>query len=105
MTGAFYENDDEIKDTLGEVCYLLFNLIGRTQAYEIYLQSLTKMIVEKNPELLELLKEDFSSVSELQQKFISSKVTLDSFNETVTNLSNHFLLMKGGGFFKEKSGE
>ena len=93
---------DELEMALGQVCHLTFNLIGRTQAYEIYLSSLASTLIDHYPELREQFKENFVDVSDIQRKMIQSDVTLQSFDETVKILVGHFSLMKGGGFFDDK---
>jgi hypothetical protein len=92
----------ELEPVVGELCYHVAYLMGRSQAYEIYLQSLAGVLVEKFPELRESFKEKFVDVCDLHRPMIKDKVTLESFDETVKGLTQHFLLMRAGGLMKDE---
>lgn len=92
----------DLEPVVGQLCNNVAYLMGRMQAYELYLQSLAAVVIDKYPELREPLKEDFVGVCELHRHVIKVEVTLASFDDAVKILTQHFQLMRGGGFFQEK---
>lgn len=95
-------NHQDLETAVGQVCHLAFTLMGRTQAYEIYIQSLVGVLVEHFPELREPLKEKFKDVSDLHRSIGLPGAAMESYNQQVDVLMGHFKLMKGGGFFKDQ---
>ena len=92
----------DLETSVGQISHLALTLMGRTQAYEIYLQSLVGEIVEHFPELREPLKERFKEISDLHRTMGLPEVAMASYNQQVEILMGHFKLMKGGGFFKDQ---
>ena len=92
----------DLETSVGQISHFALTLMGRTQAYEIYLQSLVGEIVEHFPELREPLKERFKEISDLHRTMGLPEVAMASYNQQVEILMGHFKLMKGGGFFKDQ---
>lgn len=93
---------DELETTIGQLCHLAFELIGRNRAQEMYLSALAHILVDENQELREKFKEKFLDLSELQRLNLRSEVEIQAFDKTVETLTDHFTLMKGGGFFEDE---
>lgn len=95
-------NQSEFESALWQACHVLFTHVGRAQAYENYISALVFTLVDTFPELREPLAEKFTDISDLHRPTIRDELTLNSYNETVKALTDHFKLMKGGGFFKDE---
>lgn len=93
---------EELETIIGQLCHLASEMIGRNRAQEMYLSALAHSLVDENQHLRERFKEKFLDLSELQRLNLRSEVEINAFDETVKTLTNHFSLMKGGGFFQDE---
>jgi hypothetical protein len=86
---------NETSEALSSILSLSLALMGRQQAYEILTTTMLSTILNKSPELIDEMEEDFKNVAELHRKMTTlPEQALRTYDEHIELLRQKFDLVR-----------